>query len=191
MAAGMLAVSAQSIIPGGVRQASAQTPEPSVTPTASPTPDPTPPPPEPAPAVAPGPSFPALPGGSGSGRRVVYSNSAQRVWLVEADGSVSNSWLVSGRRGSPRAGFYKVFSKSRYTSALGGRVRMEYMVRFARGRRLAIGFHSIPVTRRGVPIQSEAELGQFRSAGCVRQRYADAVRLWDFAPVGTPVVVTR
>lgn len=67
---------------------------------------------------------------------------------------------------------------------------MEFMVRFARGRRLAIGFHSIPVRRRGgAPIQSEAELGQFRSAGCVRQSYADAARMWEFAHLGTPVVV--
>lgn len=68
---------------------------------------------------------------------------------------------------------------------------MEFMVRFARGRRLAIGFHSIPVSRRGgAPIQSESELGRFRSAGCVRQSYADAARMWEFAGVGTPVVVT-
>lgn len=67
---------------------------------------------------------------------------------------------------------------------------MEFMTRFARGRRLAIGFHSIPVGRRG-PIQSEAELGKFRSAGCVRQRYADAARMWEWAPIGTTVVVTR
>ena len=32
------------------------------------------------------------------GRRVVYSKADQRVWLVEEDGVVSGSWLVSGRR---------------------------------------------------------------------------------------------
>lgn len=122
---------------------------------------------------------------------MVYSNSQQRVWLVEDSGQVSASWLVSGRKGTPRAGTYKVFSKSRYSSARGGRVRMEYMTRFARGRRLAIGFHSIPVTRNGVPIQSEGELGQYRSAGCVRQSLSDALTLWNWAPTGTKVVVTR
>lgn len=90
----------------------------------------------------------------------------------------------------PRPGVHRVFSKSRVSRALGGRVSMQYMVRFARGRRLAIGFHSIPVGRRG-PIQTEAELGQFRSHGCVRQRLSDAEALWNFAPIGTTVVVTR
>ncbi len=66
---------------------------------------------------------------------------------------------------------------------------MEYMVRFARGRSLAIGFHSIPTSRKG-PIQREDELGHFRSAGCVRQKFSDAEKLWNFAPVGTKVVVT-
>ena len=67
---------------------------------------------------------------------------------------------------------------------------MQYMVRWYQSKRLAVGFHSIPVdpTRAG-PIQSEAQLGTFRSAGCVRQRLSDAQFLWEWSPVGTPVVV--
>lgn len=131
-----------------------------------------------------------LPARSGVGRRIVYSISHQQVWLVDsrpADRVVRN-YAVSGRRNLPKPGTYRVFSKSRHTTS--GSLRMEYMVRFARGSRLAIGFHSIPVTRSGRPIQSEAELGGFRSSGCVRQSLADAAALWDFAPVGTVVVVT-
>jgi len=67
---------------------------------------------------------------------------------------------------------------------------MEYMVRFAYGRSLAIGFHAIPRTRSGVPIQSERELGSFRSHGCVRQADRDALALWNYAPIDTKVVVT-
>lgn len=188
-------------IPAGIALADSHLPDPTTSP--SPAPETSPPPPvvtEPPPPVVaeppppppppPEPQYPALPAGSGSGRRVVYSNSQQRVWIVEGSGEVVGSWLVSGRRGMPRAGVYRVFSKSRYSSARGGRVKMEFMVRFARGRRLAIGFHSIPVDRRRRPIQSEAELGQYRSAGCVRQRWANAQTLWNWAPIGTVVVVT-
>ena len=133
--------------------------------------------------------FPPLPADSGSGRRVVYSVSGQRVWLVEADERVSASWLVSGRRGIPRPGFYKVFSRSRWARAP-SRVRMEFMVRFVRTRGLPIGFHAIPINRRGAPIQSESELGQFRSKGCVRQARSNAEVMWGFAQMGTPVTVT-
>lgn len=69
---------------------------------------------------------------------------------------------------------------------------MAFMMRFVRpkGRSLAIGFHAIPVDRRGRPIQSEDELGQPRSKGCVRQARADAEHLWHWAPDGTTVRVT-
>ena len=135
----------------------------------------------------PEPATPAVPDGSGEGRRIVYSNGSQRVWLVEEDGTVAKTHLVSGRRNFPRVGTYAVFSKSPTTRS--GSVHMKYMVRWYQSKRLAVGFHSIPTTRRGRPIQSEAQLGTFRSAGCVRQRLADAAFVWDWAPVGTPVVV--
>jgi lipoprotein-anchoring transpeptidase ErfK/SrfK len=38
--------------------------------------------------------------------------------------------------------------------------------------------------------QTKKQLGTPRSAGCVRQWEPDAAALWDFAPIGTPVVVT-
>ncbi len=143
-----------------------------------------PPPPPPPPAVG-----PPLPGGSGDGRRIVYCNSCHRVWFVEANGAVVKSHLVSGRLATPRPGTYSVYSKSRYASSASPGVTMEYMTRFAFGRTLAIGFHSIP-RKGGRPIQSEAQLGSFRSAGCIRQADGDALALWNFAPVGTKVVVT-
>ena len=133
------------------------------------------------------PPEPGVPEASGEGRRIVYSNGSQRVWLVEEDGTVAKTHLVSGRRNFPRVGTYAVFSKSPTTRS--GAVHMKYMVRWYQSKRLAVGFHSIPTTRRGRPIQSEAQLGTFRSAGCVRQRLADALFLWEWSPVGTPVVV--
>ena len=66
------------------------------------------------------------------------------------------SYLVSGRSGMPNVGVYRVYSKSRYASS--GSARMEFMVRFAHGRNLAIGFHSIP-TAGGRPLQTIAQLG--------------------------------
>jgi hypothetical protein len=137
----------------------------------------------------PAPVYPPLPAGSGVGRRIVYQNSAQRVWLVEADGRVHNSYRVSGRRDTPRSGVYSVFSKSPKAWAGHGGITMNHMVRFARGRRLAIGFHSIPTRRGGTPLQSLAELGTYQSAGCVRQSEDEAWMLYHWAEIGTTVVV--
>ena len=179
-------VTALFLAMGLVNAAAAELPPlpPPVGPPPSEQPQPQPPPDEPPP-----PQYPPLPEGSGDGRRVVYDKSEQRVWLVEQNNNVSGSWLVSGRRSYPPTGTFSVFSRSRYSSS--GKWRLEYMVRFyqARGKR-AVGFHSIPEDRNGNKMQSESELGQPRSAGCVRQKKSDAAILWDWAPNGTKVVVT-
>jgi L,D-transpeptidase catalytic domain len=136
------------------------------------------------------PSGPPAPPNSGSGRRIVYSNSAQRVWLVEADNHYSATFPVSGRRGVPAPGTYRVFSKSVMSSAHNGELRLPYMTRFAvASSGLAIGFHGIPLRANGTPIQGDAELGEFRSAGCVRMNQQDIKTLYNWAPVGTTVVV--
>jgi hypothetical protein len=139
---------------------------------------------------APQPPAPPLPSGSGSGRRIVYSNPQQRVWLVEADGRVHRSYLVSGKYRTPAAGTYSVYSKSRRAYAGHDGIEMDNMVRFARSTRsgIPIGFHGIP-RQNGRPMQTEDDLGGFRSAGCVRQSDPDAAYLYDWAPIGTTVVV--
>lgn len=142
-------------------------------------------PPPPAPVL----DASSIPPGSGAGRRVVYALTQQRVWLVNDDGSLHGTWLVSGRAGEPNPGTYSVFSRSRNARAQRPGITMEYMVRFVRTSGLPIGFHSIPVNRRGTQIQTVEQLGTFQSLGCVRQRYEDAVIMWDFAQIGTPVVV--
>ena len=54
----------------------------------------------------------------------------------------------------------------------------------------AIGFHGIPIhVADGTPYQTDAELGTRLSGGCQRQNNLDAKFLWDWANVGTTVVV--
>nr|WP_246304153.1 L,D-transpeptidase [Nocardioides thalensis] len=132
-----------------------------------------------------------LPVGSGEGRRVVFSESQQRVWLVEDDGTVVRTYLASGSvYDNLDPGTYEVFSTSRYAVGIDDSGTMEYFVRFTHGDEgAAIGFHTIPVDD-GVPVQTRDQLGTPLSHGCIRQAEADAIALWDFAPVGTTVVVT-
>jgi len=135
----------------------------------------------------------ALPANSGTGRRIVYSKPRQRVWTVEDDGTVSNTHLVSGRLtfDQPTPGTYHVFSRSLYTCNIKNpAVCWRYMVRFAIGGDEGdnIGFHEIP-KKNGVPLQSVSQLGTPLSHGCVRQSTPDAIYIWDWAPIGTKVVV--
>lgn len=144
------------------------------------------------PAAAAADPEPGVPAGSGTGRRVVFDMSDQRVWLVHRDESVRHTYLVSGSRvDNLDAGSYEVYSRSLHATGFTGATTMDYMVRFTAGERAAIGFHDIPRDAAGERVQGFDELGTATSAGCIRQRTVDARVLWRFAPVGTPVVVVE
>ncbi|KRB74937.1 hypothetical protein ASE01_16285 [Nocardioides sp. Root190] len=132
-----------------------------------------------------------LPADSGEGRRIVFSESLQRVWLVDDDEDVTRTYLVSGSvTDNLRTGTFAVFSRSRNAVGIDDSGTMEYFVRFTYGTGgSAIGFHTIPVDD-GKPVQTLKQLGTPLSHGCIRQERTNAIALWDFAPVGTTVVVT-
>ncbi|MCU1345995.1 MAG: Esterase, partial [Acidimicrobiia bacterium] len=100
-----------------------------------------------------------LPAGSGQGRRVVYANRAEQVWIVGDDGQVVRTYLVSGRPGIPSPGLYHVQSKSVLAYARANGITMRHMVRFIGG----IGFHEIPRYANDTPMQTEAQLGTYQS----------------------------
>lgn len=121
---------------------------------------------------------------------MIYSKSLQLVWAVGADEQLVRSYRVSGRMDQPALGSYKVRSRSAFTCSTSNHdTCMRYMIRFAIGPEGDnIGFHEIPA-HKGVPLQREDQLGTPLSHGCVRQATADAQFLWDFAQMGTTVVV--
>ncbi len=131
-----------------------------------------------------------LPGDSGEGRRVVFSEGQQRVWLVGEQGKVRRTYVVSGSvTDNLQPGSYAVYSRSERAWGIDDSGTMKWFVRFTSGNNAAIGFHDIPV-KDGVPLQTVSQLGFPQSHGCIRQREADAKALWRFAPLDTPVVVT-
>lgn len=132
-----------------------------------------------------------LPADSGSGRRVVFSEGQQRVWLIGANGAVRRTYLVSGSlTDNLDPGTYQVYSRSVNAIGIGETSTMRYFVRFTQGDTgAAIGFHDIPVAD-GEPLQTVDELGTPTSQGCIRQKTSDAKAMWDFAQLGVTVVVT-
>lgn len=132
----------------------------------------------------------SLPAGSGAGRRVVFSQSRQRVWLVDEDGTVERTYLVSGSlTDNLQPGTYSVYSRSEDAVGVDDSGTMKWFVRFAHGPNAAIGFHDIPV-KAGKPLQTRRQLGTPQSHGCIRQKESDALAMWAFAQLGTRVVVT-
>lgn len=138
-----------------------------------------------------GPDAPPLPENSGSGRRVVYSRAGQRVWAVDENDRVIRSWLVSGSKyNNELPGTHQVYSRSDVSTAWNGKAFLPKMIRWLKTDIGHIGFHAIPLHREDKsPYQTEAELGTRLSGGCQRQANADADFMWEFAQVGTVVVV--
>jgi len=138
-----------------------------------------------------GPDAPPLPPSSGDGKRVVYERAGQRVWAVNSDNVVVRSYLVAGSKYSnEEPGTHKVYSKSEMSTAWNGKAYLPLMIRYLKTDIGAIGFHGIPRhVEDNSPYMIEAELGQRLSGGCQRQAIPDARFLWDFAQVGTTVVV--
>jgi lipoprotein-anchoring transpeptidase ErfK/SrfK len=133
-----------------------------------------------------------LPSGSGEGKRVVFSESRQRVWLVDEASQVVRTYPVSGSvYDNLDPGTFQVYSRSEDAFGIDNSGTMKYFVRFTTGDEgAAIGFHDIPVDE-GELVQSVADLGTPLSHGCIRQQREDAIVLWEFAPIGTTVVVTE
>jgi len=127
---------------------------------------------------------------SGTGRRIVYANRQQRVWVINADNEVIRTFPVSGMLGQPGNGTFSVFSKSptSFSPEFAG-VTFRFMTRFAIGRNGGnIGFHEIPI-RNSKPMQTVDELGAFKGSGCLRSSTKDALFIYQWATLGTKVVV--
>lgn len=129
---------------------------------------------------------PAVPADSGSGKRIVFSLKAKRVWLVDpttADPQkVQRTFTVQPSTVLPLASTYTVQSvhEAPYSGSDG--VRIKNGVIFADRQGVYIGFSSAIDGATPRPDPNE-------HTGGVRETVADGQALFDFAPVGTKVVV--
>jgi lipoprotein-anchoring transpeptidase ErfK/SrfK len=140
-----------------------------------------------------------VPEKSGTGRRIVYGNMANWVWIIEEDGTVALSVPVSGKKLVPKPKTYNVFSKSEFSQSIFfPEIKMKWSTRFAispNGKN-TIAFHEIPTcawtgghcNKKGL-MQTEEQLGTFQSGGCIRMAARDAEFLFDWVEMGTKVVV--
>src|SRR3954464_2285249 len=72
------------------------------------------------------------PANTGAGKRIIYCNSCQRVWLVDGTTFVFAPSRVMGPRGMPRVGTYHVFRKlEEGRSKAPPDLRLPYFVGFA------------------------------------------------------------
>ncbi|MER6386531.1 hypothetical protein ACWDBD_47810 [Streptomyces sp. NPDC001118] len=168
-AVGFLAFQAQATVPASLGGRAGASASPSTTATGTPGSDP---------------GSTALPGGSGTGERVVYSLGANRVWLVDRRNQLERTFKVAPGTVDPLPGTYWVTSRSSAITGTDG-VPIEHVVRFTEVDGLAVGFSaavSSPVRPAGDP--------NVRTGG-IRETRVDGEAMWDFATIGVRVMVIR
>jgi hypothetical protein len=113
------------------------------------------------------------------------------VWALSEDGAVIRWFLVSGSRyGSEVPGSHVVHNRSEMSTASNGKALLP-MIRWYKTEIGALEFHSIPQrVKDDSPYQTTDELGTRLSGGCQRQHPRNAEFMWQFATIGTPVIVT-
>ncbi|MEU5270766.1 hypothetical protein [Streptomyces hygroscopicus] len=123
----------------------------------------------------------ALPAASGTGERVVYALDDKRVWLVGADGKATRTFEVGPSPASPDPGTYAVTSRNEGGVGSDG-VQVEHVVVFHSEGGVVFGFSA-------AVDGSMPDPNARKRTGAVRESRADGSALWEFAEVGTKVVV--
>ncbi|MFC9467177.1 hypothetical protein [Streptomyces coelicoflavus] len=123
----------------------------------------------------------ALPAGSGTGERVVYSVDDDRVWLVGPANRVQRTYEVTPSTVDPAPGTYRVTSRSNRVTGSDG-VPVEHVVRFTSAEGVAVGFSA-------AVDGSTAKPDPDRRTGGIRESRADGDAMWTFATIGRQVVV--
>lgn len=128
------------------------------------------------------PKAPALPGKSGEGKRIVYSVGKDRVWIVNARANKKvTTFAVWPGSVDPPVGLHRVTYLLPGTDGTDG-VPIEHVIYFSEVGGTSVAFSAALDGSKPTPVPG-------KKTGGVRVRRGDGEKLWDFATIGTPVVV--
>ena len=141
----------------------------------SPIPAPQPPAPKPAP--------------SSGAKKIVVSISKQHLWAYSGDQVVYSFIASTGLATSPTApGTYRVLDKIPNAYASTWNLQMPYWLGIYYVGRIENGIHALPILSSGQTLWSGL-LGRPASFGCVILDTASARSLYNWADLGTPVII--
>ncbi|MET8567846.1 hypothetical protein [Streptomyces sp. NPDC004783] len=127
---------------------------------------------------------PAVPDGSGTGRRIVYSLGQKRVWLVDASDVPRRSFAVWPGTVSPAPGDYTIGARRDSTTGSDG-VPIEHIVYFALEDGVSVAFSN------ALDGSSPPPPAEGAKTGGIRLHKPDGAALWTFGTKGTKVTVVR
>lgn len=118
---------------------------------------------------------------------IVVDRASQRVFLCGEHGAILKTYSCATGSYYPTVGVFQVSEKIPSAKSLFDDSRFSFFTVFQLAEKWAkVGFHSIPVFPDGRPAGG---LGRPNSHGCVRLAYEDAKFLYEWARLGTKVIV--
>lgn len=126
---------------------------------------------------------PAVPARSGDGKRIVYSISQKRVWVVPPAGAPVSTFTIVAGTVPAKPGTYYV-SKRKASNVGTDGVKVEHIVYFEYTAETWVAF-SAPVNDKVLPPNPSLH------TGAVRGHRADITKIWNNTVNGSTVVVLR
>jgi LysM repeat protein len=124
-----------------------------------------------------------------SGKSIVVSISKQRMFLYEGEQLIKTLVVSTGERGrETAAGNYKIQTKLPEAYASIWQLRMPYWMGIYYVGRIENGIHALPINKYGQTMWGGL-LGRPASYGCVILGNTDAAMVYNWAPMGTPVII--
>jgi hypothetical protein len=135
------------------------------------------------PATPKTPAAPALPADSGTGRRIVYSLSGKRVWLVDATGKPTRTFTVWPGTVNPQPGRYSITLRTQSLRGSDG-VQVEHIMYFTKVQGVNIAFSNALDGSSPPPADG-------KKLGGIRLHKEDGAALWSFGDTNTQVTVVK
>ena len=130
-------------------------------------------------------------GASAIGKVIYVSLSKQRVYAYQ-DGTLTHTFIVG--TGLPdratKPGNFRIKSKIREAWSNVWQLRMPYWMGIYDVGKVENGFHALPINRRGGKLWAGL-LGRPASFGCIVLNDPDAAKLYEWADMGTLVIIRR
>jgi len=126
---------------------------------------------------------------AGGSKKIVVSISKQHLWAYSGDQVVFSFVASTGMARSPTApGTYQVLDKIPMAYASTWNLQMPYWLGIYYVGRIENGIHALPILANGQRLWAGL-LGRPASFGCVILDTVSAKRLYDWADIGTPVII--
>ena len=133
-------------------------------------------------------SIPA--GTNGAGKQILIDISEQHMYAYQDDNLVFSLVVSTGIGDSTRVGTFKVLDKIPKAYSSRFNIWMPFWLGIYYSGTLENGIHGLPLLMNGVELWGSL-LGKPATYGCIESRTPDIKKLYDWAEIGTTVIIRR